>query len=207
MIPQSRLSGVGMYDPPERICIDPLVTHTQIHKYTNTWLKTQIHIPTGLAAWSYNALPIRTTTLGLLVTHAQTHTHTQKLTYPETKTRKFEAQVFIDLLVTNPLSLSLPPDWHQYQWLSIAAHIDSLASNLASLQLQLRIGCFQSRQVESTIWDLVPFKVLGARTWGNSTRALEHLPHSEISNLIATIKLDISERGKCSSFKLWKDAQ
>ena len=171
-----------------------------------------MYIPTGLAAWSYNLLPIRTTTLGLLVTHAQ------KLTYTDTQKQEFEAQVFIDLLVTNPLSLSLPPDWHQYQWLSIAAHIDSLASNLASLQLQLRIGSFQSRQVESTIWDLVPednlgsivnfsFKVLGARTWGNSTRALEHLPHSEISNLIATIKLDISERGKCSSFNLWKDAQ
>ena len=151
MIPQSRLSGVGMYDPPERICIDPLVTHTQIHKYTNTWLKTQIHIPTGLAAWSYNLLPIRTTTLGLLVTHAQ------KLTYTDTQKQEFEAQVFIDLLVTNPLSLSLPPDWHQYQWLSIAAHIDSPASNLALYNFSFALVVFNlvKLRVQSETWCLL----------------------------------------------------
>ena len=151
MIPQSRLSGVGMYDPPERICIDPLVTHTQIHQYmtenTNTYTNTPGCLELQCTAHqNYHII----SSAGDPCTN--THTHTHKLTYPETKTRKFEAQVFIDLLVTNPLSLSLPPDWHQYQWLSIAAHIDSLASNLASLQLQLRIvGSFQSRQVESTI--------------------------------------------------------
>ena len=143
------------YDPPEstvrswnvrptradlhRSSGDPN-TNTQIHQYMTENTNTYTNRPGCLELQSAAHPNYHFGSAGDPCTKIDIHRHT--------KTR---IQVFIDLLVTNPLSLSLPPDWHQYQWLSIAAHIDSLASNLASLQLQLRIGSFQSRQVESTI--------------------------------------------------------
>ena len=165
MIPQSRLSGVGMYDPPERICIDPLVTQTQIHKYTNIWLKTQINITTGLAAWSYNVLPIRTTTLGLLVTHAQAYKHTQKLTiHRDTKTR-----------IWSPSIHRSSGDQHSVPFPSprlVSIAIDSPASNLASFQLccAFLFPDLLKRRIFSEAFEIWQITCFGVLPWS-------HLPY------------------------------